>query len=152
MTQEFAFSMGSMLDEGEIAINVEEDGSLFGFADSFDRLLESYGLESRRFCENPNGDAIWVYKDREGNSLTLEYCVAVRTMPFGQYDVSIEGIVVKPKAIQYIRSLDRVNRVDLRAYVKAYPKNVFLKVVEKMEEILVSSANENSKKMDSYIA
>ena len=116
--------------ETEIAILVENE-SVFSLTNSLNRLLEAYRFESCYFYSTSDV-SIEIFKDRYGNILTLEYDFVYRKEEVdASRKILIGGILVKPIAELYLRSLREIKKIDLRDYIKIYPENVFSKVLKK---------------------
>lgn len=126
--------------ETEIAILVE-NGSVFSLTNSLDRLLEAYGFESRYFYKT-NDVSIEIFKDGYGNILTLEYDFVYRKEEYDDREILISGILVKPIAELYVRSLREIKKIDLRDYIKIYPENVFSRALEEIRERLLIKAKD----------
>ncbi len=127
-----------ILDEDEIAILVKDD-SILSLTSSLDRMLEAYGFEPCRFVE-ANYSGIQIYKDRDGNMLTVDYEIVAIGKRYDDCEISIWGILVNPLAEMYMSRLKKVKRIDLRDCIKFYPKNVFFNAIEKLNLILKNTA------------
>jgi len=129
------FSLDEILKKDEIAVYVDEH-NVFAIS-CIHNLLKSYGFDFGFSFHNKKADKyIEVHTDRDGNSIMLEYEPAFFEESNQKGRIGVTGFLITPHAELYLSSNNATEIIDLREYIRIYPKNVFSRILSQLLENL----------------